>query len=126
MQLLTQATGGALPVKRLGYGSDDEARGYVEDMFRHARTLDWSSRDGWSYFDALPRIRTPLLAIASAGDRFYAPPADVVDLARQVPGARVLVVGRAGGLSFDPSHMGLVTDSRSQPIWDSAADFLLG
>jgi oxygen-independent coproporphyrinogen-3 oxidase len=126
MHLLTRATGGTLPVRRLGYGTADESRSYVEDMFRHARTLDWSARDGWSYFDALPRIRTPLLAIASTGDRFYAPPADVIDLARQVPGARTFVVGRAGGFPFDPNHMGLVTDNRSLPVWDFAADFLLG
>jgi predicted alpha/beta hydrolase len=117
---------GRMPVRRLGIGSADESIAYSDDMARGARSVDWHARDGWSYFEALARVRTPLFAISSMGDRFYAPPADVIDFARNVPGARVLTVGKMGGLSFDPGHMSIVLDERARPVWDLAADFLLG
>ncbi len=124
MRTLTQLAG-HLPVRRLRFGSADESPGYVTDMLSGSRALAWRARDGWSYFDALPHIRTRLLAIASQGDRFYAPPRDVIDLARHVPNSRTFIVGRDGGLPFNPGHMDLVLDERSRPIWNLAADFLL-
>jgi predicted alpha/beta hydrolase len=125
MGTLTQLSG-HLPVRRLRFGSADESSGYVTDMLAGSRALDWRARDGWSYWEALPRVRTPLLAIASRGDTYYAPPADVHDLARQVPRSRTFIVGKDGGLAFDPGHMALVLDPRCRPVWDLAADFLLG
>jgi predicted alpha/beta hydrolase len=117
---------GHLPVRRLRFGSADESPGYVTDMLSGSRALSWRARDGWSYWDALPKVRTPLLAIASQGDTYYAPPADVHDLARQVPHSRTFIVGAGAGLPFSPGHMQLVLDERCRPIWDLAADFLMG
>lgn len=115
---------GRLPARRLGYGTDDEPRGYVADFLRCARRLDWRARDGFGYWDALPSVRRPLLALVGAGDRLMSPPADARGLATRVPGARFEVVGRRSGLPFDPDHMGLVLDARARPAWDRAADFI--
>jgi predicted alpha/beta hydrolase len=115
---------GRLPVRRLGYGTDDEAAGYVADFVRCARGPDWRARDGFGYWDALPSVRRPLLALVGAGDRIMSPPADARGLAERVPGARVEVVGRHSGLPFDPDHMGLVLDGRARPAWERAAEFI--
>lgn len=115
---------GRLPARRLGYGSDDEARGYVHDFVRAWRLGDWRARDGFGYWQALPSVRRPLLALVGAADTLYAPPDDARALATRVPGAEFHVVGRASGLPFDPDHMGLLLDERARPAWDQAAEFI--
>jgi hypothetical protein len=115
---------GRLPVRRLGLGSADEARGYVADFVRCWRAGDWRARDGFSYWQGLPSLRRPVLAMAGAGDRFMAPEADIRGLVARIPGAEVRVYGRASGLPFDPGHMDLVLDERARPAWDELAEFI--
>ena len=117
-------TVGYLPARRLRYGSDDEAAGYVRDFVRNGRTHRWRARDGFDYWEALPRVDRPLYAVVGAGDRFMSPPADARALAERVPGAQFHVVGRATGLAVDPDHMGLVLDERARPAWNQVADFI--
>ncbi|HEX9101476.1 MAG TPA: alpha/beta fold hydrolase, partial [Polyangia bacterium] len=81
-------TVGHLPARRLRYGSDDEAAGYVRDFVRNGRARRWQARDGFDYWDALRRIERPLLALVGAGDRFMSPPADARAVAARVPGAQ--------------------------------------
>ena len=61
MGLLSRAFG-RLPARRLRYGTDDEAAGYVRDFLRNGRARRWRARDGFDYWDALPRIDRPVLA----------------------------------------------------------------
>ena len=123
MGILSRAFG-RLPARRLRYGTDDEAAGYVRDFLRNGRARHWRARDGFDYWDALPRIERPVLAIVGAGDRFMSPPDDARALATRIAHARFHVVGRATGLAVDPDHMGLVLDERARPAWDQAADFI--
>jgi pimeloyl-ACP methyl ester carboxylesterase len=123
MGVMTRAVG-RLPVRRLRYGSDDEAAGYVRDFVRNGRAHRWRARDGFDYWENLTGIEPPLLAMVGAGDRFMSPPADARAVAERVPGAQFRVVGRQSGLPFDPDHMGLVLDERARPAWDQAADFI--
>ncbi len=123
MGLLTRAFG-RLPARRLRYGSDDEAAGYVRDFVRNGRRRRWLARDGFDYWEALAGIDRPLLALVGAGDRFMSPPIAARAVAERVPGARFLVVGRRSGLPVDPDHMGLVLDERARPAWDQTADFI--
>jgi oxygen-independent coproporphyrinogen-3 oxidase len=116
---------GRLPARRLGLGSDDEPAGYSRDFVRNTRAAAWRARDGFSYFDALPSVTRPLLAMAGAGDGFMAPAADVRGLVAAVPRLDFRVVGRCSGLAFDPDHMGIVLDERARPAWDQLADFIL-
>jgi predicted alpha/beta hydrolase len=110
---------GRLPARRLRMGTDDEARGYVLQFVSNGLTARWRARDGFDYFAALERVRVPVLAIASDGDRLYSPPEDVRGLMSAVPTARVEV------LRDGPSHMGIVLDANSaRPAWELAARFI--
>jgi predicted alpha/beta hydrolase len=123
MGVLTRAYG-RLPARRLGYGTDDEPRGYVRDFVRIGRATRWRARDGFDYWEALPSVRRPLFGLVGSGDRWMAPAADARAIATRVPGAEFQVVGRRTGLSWDPDHMGLVLDPRSRPAWDQIAEFI--
>jgi hypothetical protein len=124
MGVVTRAVG-RLPVRRLGLGNNDESRGYVADFVRCWRAGDWCARDGFSYWQALPSVRQPLLALVGAGDRFMAPADDARGLVSRVPRAEVRVVGRSSGLTFDPGHMEVVLDERARPAWEALAQFIL-
>jgi pimeloyl-ACP methyl ester carboxylesterase len=116
---------GYVPIRRLGRGSDDEARRYADDFLRNAAGPSWRSRDGFDYFAALGRVTTPILAIAGAGDRLFSPPGDVKRLMAQVPSATVEIVGKATGLEIDPGHMQMVLDERMRPVWQRIARWIL-
>jgi predicted alpha/beta hydrolase len=115
---------GRVPVRALKQGSDDESRGYAEDLVRFWRTKRWLSRDGFDYWAALSRIETPCLAVVGADDRFFCPPDDAREVAERLPNRIFEIVGRASGLAVDPGHMGLVLDERCRPMWDRVATFV--
>ncbi len=115
---------GYVPVRRLRFGSNDEARTYARQFAQNGRRATWVSRDGFDYWSALPAVDVPTLALVGRGDRLYSPPADAAALAYRVRGARVEVVGRPL-LPFDPGHMALVLDGRCRPVWTRAAQFIL-
>jgi predicted alpha/beta hydrolase len=117
---------GRFPARRLRIGSNDEALGYVRDFARCTRAGDWQARDGFSYFAALPDVRTRVRAWVGAGDRIMSPPADALGFIAGVPGARLDVTGRSTGLAFDPGHMAMVLDERARPVWEQVAAFVRG
>jgi predicted alpha/beta hydrolase len=119
------ARGGPHPARRLRLGTADESAGYVADFLRWARIGDWAARDGFSYLSHLGRVAVPVLGIVGAGDRTYAPSADVRDLLAALPRSTVEVVGLATGLPFDPGHMSIVLDARARPVWRRVAEFLV-
>lgn len=115
---------GRFPARRLRLGSNDEALGYVQDFARFWRTGHWRARDGFSYYEALSRVRVPVRAWVGAGDRLMSPPAEAQGIVSPVPGARLEVVGRTSGLPFDPGHMATVLDRRVRPMWEDVASFV--
>lgn len=119
---------GRVPARRLRMGSADESWDYFGRFPRWAARGDWTAADGFSYFGNLGRIDRPALAIAAAGDLLFGVPACVRAFVAPLPHHRFLLAGRAGDivLPFDPDHMGIVTDPRSRPVWEKAADFVLG
>src|SRR5262249_17948113 len=66
---------GYLPVRRLRLGTADEPYPYLAQMGSWLAAGDWLSRDGTSYFRALPRLRVPILSVAGAGDFLLGVPA---------------------------------------------------
>ncbi len=124
MRALVAMTG-RFPSRRLSIGSDDEAGPYVRQFSEWWRAGDWCALDGFSYWDALGAVRTPIYGVVGAGDRLMSPAADMRDLVTRVPGARFEIVGRKSGLAIDPGHMGLVLDARCRPVWERVADFIL-
>jgi predicted alpha/beta hydrolase len=115
---LTRARG-RFPARRLRMGPVDEPRAYVEDLVRFWREDRWAgTRD---FTATLPEVKAPVLSILGAGDRLMGHHVAARRWIAPVPGAEVRVVGRATGLPWDPTHMGLVTDARSSAVWDDIA-----
>lgn len=106
---------GYAPIKRLGFGSEDEPASYVAQLAGWARTGRWTSRDGIDYLASLAQVNVPASAIVGTGDRLCSP-ADASVLTRRLPRpVSMRVVGRAHGDSFDPDHFTLFT--RESPVW---------
>lgn len=121
---LAASESGAFPSRHLRVGPSDECADYVGDLVRFWRTDSWRSRDGFDWYTAAQRLRVPILAITGAGDRLMAHHVGARAFADLVPTSEFRVVGRRTGLAFDPGHMALVTDARSQPVWLDVARWL--
>lgn len=112
---------GYAPIKRLGFGSEDEPASYVSRLATWARTGRWTSQDGIDYLASLAHIDTPAWAIVGAGDRLCSP-ADAEVLSRRLPRpVPMRVVSRAAGDAIDPDHFTLFTRPELAPVWDEIA-----
>jgi len=116
---------GRIPGRLLRIGPVDESGEYGRDLHRFWRS-GWRSRDGVDYLASLASVRTPVLALLGAADRYLAAPAAARAWVGHFGGEVVCrVLGRGDeGLTFDPGHMTLVTDPRSRPAWALAARFM--
>jgi predicted alpha/beta hydrolase len=124
MRMIARAAG-RFPSRRLKLGTDDESLAYVEQFATWWRADDWRALDGFSYWRALPEVRTRVLGVVGAGDRLMSPPADARGVIARLPNARLEIVGRRSGMAIDPGHMALVLDERSRPAWELVARFIL-
>lgn len=117
---------GFFPARALRLGSDDEAVGYVRDLRRMVRA-GWRSRDGaHDYGAGRGALRIPVYAIASAGDRFFAPPSVVRAFHAPFPNHRVDVVERSDDGTAPPDHADLVRSAKARAAFDRALRFLRG
>ncbi|HUQ07423.1 MAG TPA: alpha/beta fold hydrolase [Kofleriaceae bacterium] len=108
---------GYAPIKRLGFGSEDEPASYVRQLAGWARTGRWTSHDGIDYLASLAHVDVPAWAIVGAGDGLCAPE-DAAVLTRRMPRTVPMrVVSRAGGDAFDPDHFTLFTRPDMAPVW---------
>ena len=116
---------GYCPAKKVGFGSEDEALAYFEQFLVWARGERWVSNAGDDYLLRLPRFQGQTLAVVGAADTLNCRPECARRFAQNLGGALDFrVVGRQSGLSFDPGHMELVTDQRSEPLWREIAEWL--
>lgn len=116
---------GYAPIRLARLGTDDETRGYVEQLTGWARSGRWTSRTGVDYLAALSSIETATMAVSGAGDRLCVPD-DARVLTARLPGCGPLrVVGRRFGDALDPDHFQLFTDPRMAPVWDELAEFVI-
>ncbi|MCB9567242.1 MAG: alpha/beta fold hydrolase [Myxococcales bacterium] len=123
------ARAGYLPVRRLRIGSNDEALLYWRSSTAWIASGRWTSLDGAHDYEALlPRIRAPFLHVVSEGDRLYASPASALRLSAGIPRREVWHLGHpsapAGLRALAPTHMGIVTDPASGPLWEAIAGWL--
>ncbi len=115
---------GHAPVRALRAGSDDEPRGYVDQLTGWAASGRWTSRTGVDYLAGLPSISCPVWPVVGTGDRLCRPD-DAMALAGRLPEARELrVVGRDEGDPLDPDHFALFTRHELAPLWDELVDFI--
>jgi predicted alpha/beta hydrolase len=126
IRLLSLAAG-RFPARLLGIGPEDElARVMAQWMTWNLRGR-WRGDDGTDYGARLRDVRVPVLAMAGAGDRLWAPPRAVrglLDLLAS-PDRTFVVCGRDDGFSRDFDHNGLVISrpARSQ-VWPRIVDWL--
>jgi predicted alpha/beta hydrolase len=111
---------GCFPARALRLGSDDEARGYVEDFERFARTGAWTSADGRvDYLASLASVRVPFLQIVSDGDRIECVPDCGARFAALCGGGHeVFRIATADDGGPPPDHMRMVTGGRVASVWE--------
>lgn len=115
---------GHAPIRRLGLGSEDEPRGYVEQLTTWARTGAWRSREGVDYLAGLGRIEVPVWAACGLADRLCTR-RDAEVIVSRLRGARPLrLVGKAAGDALDADHFTLFTRRALAPVWDELIDFI--
>jgi predicted alpha/beta hydrolase len=116
---------GYCPSKKVGFGSEDEALDYFEQFLVWARTGTWFSNKGEDYLKRLPKYRGSVLSIVGAADTLNCRPECALHFAQHFGGTLDFrIVGKKSGLSFDPGHMELTTDPRSEPVWSDIAVWL--
>lgn len=114
---------GFAPIRALRFGTDDEPRGYVDDLTGWAASGRFTSRTGIDYLEAAASITAPVWAVTGAGDRLSAV-ADARAITDRLPGCELRVVGRAHGDAIDADHFTLFTAAELAPLWDELADRL--
>lgn len=124
--LAVSRTLGYLPVRRLRLGTADEPHEYLAQMGSWLWRDDFVAGDGFSYLQALPRLRVPILSVAGDGDWLLgAPPCQLRLLSRTGGPFSHITVGRRFGYAADPDHMKLVLDERLAPMWREVADWVV-
>ncbi len=126
IRLLSLAAG-RFPARMMGIGPEDElARVMAQWMTWNLRGR-WRADDGTDYGARLGEVRVPVLAMAGAGDRLWAPPRAVhglVDLLAS-PDRTFMVCGRDEGFSRDYDHNGLVISRPARAeVWPRIVDWL--
>ena len=127
---------GRFPSRRLRVGNNDEAAGYVRQFVAWTRGAGWQAADGFSYRQGLSSLAAPLCSIGATGDLLAAEAVCLERFYDRVPRREMVLAGArakqmlppgwtALPLPFDPGHMGIVTDARSAPAWQLAAEFIL-
>jgi len=114
---------GRFPARRFGLGSDDECERYMRDLVRFGKSGAWRSADGkHDYLAALSRIKEPVCAIASEGDKLNARPECVRRMLEMTSGATrfVRVHGRDA-----PDHAEIVTTRKAESAWSEAMEWMM-
>ena len=126
--LLTEVRG-RMPARAIRMGSADEALGYWRDMGRFIRDNAWTSRQGADYHTGLRDLGMPALCVVSDGDTLFTRPEDGMAFAAPLRHRDVVRLGHACPIAslrgLAPTHMGLVTDQASAPLWQFISAWLL-
>ncbi|HUH00827.1 MAG TPA: alpha/beta fold hydrolase [Kofleriaceae bacterium] len=115
---------GFAPIRALRLGTDDESRGYVEDLTGWAASGRFTSRTGIDYLEAAASITAPAWAVTGAGDRLSSV-ADARAITARLPACALRVVGRAHGDAIDADHFTLFTAAALAPLWDELSERLV-
>ena len=116
---------GYAPIRLFRVGTADEARAYVDQLTRWARTGQWTSNDGLDYAVALAAVTTRAWGFLGDGD----PLCNVADagaMLQRLPTSESIVqIGLAHGDAIDPDHFSLFTDRKLAPRWNALAGAML-
>lgn len=120
---------GFMPAARVGIGTADESKTYWRDLSRMATSGHWGVVDGPSYQAGLRDLECRVLHVISDGDPVLARPQDALRFT-EILGARrhVIHLGprcpEASLRGWTPDHMPMVTDPRSEALWDTVASWI--
>jgi predicted alpha/beta hydrolase len=118
------AARGHFDPRRFRLGSEAEPWPYVHQFLRFFFANRLASADGREdYGAALARVRIPVLAISSTGDRLLAHPRAVERFLAQMRNAPVthrVVRGERA-----PDHMGLCVSPSQRPLWEEIAGWVV-
>lgn len=115
------------PGRALRMGPEQEPGALIRQWMSWNLSGQWRDPTGLDYLAGLPGVRTPVLAVAGAGDRLLAPPAAVRDLLRRFGSEdrTFVVAGRSAGYSIDFDHPRLVIGQAARvEIWPRVTEWL--
>jgi alpha-beta hydrolase superfamily lysophospholipase len=119
---------GRFPTRRLGLGTQDEAKSYVHALVGFGRTGRWGSSDGHhDYLAHIADIGLPVLSVNARGDKLLARAASarLFLAAFRNADAEYWEVGHEFlGVAKDPGHMDLVTGKGADRVWREIAQWL--
>lgn len=111
---------GRFPARLLGLGPEDELPGVMAQWMQWNLQRRWRGEDGIDYEARFPELRAPVLFLAGAADRFFAPPAACRALCDRIGSSdkTFLVCGRDSGFSEDLGHTGLLVHRAARAeVW---------
>lgn len=120
----TTEVAGVFPARRLGVGTDDEARSYVRQLVLNARRDRWASIDlRHDYLREMAHLRVPILSVVGAADTWMCTP-----LCARLWLAHAIRAPVTYRVISDPDgidHMRLVIDPRMRDAWADIAEWVL-
>jgi predicted alpha/beta hydrolase len=120
-------TWGYFDPRPVRFGTDAVALPYVRQFWTMWSTNRYGSADGTiDYREALGNVSIPVFAVSSEGDTLLAHPASVESFLEPIASKHKtlrVVTSRDFGAPA-PDHMGLVTKSKSRPVWDEIANWI--
>ncbi|MEJ2678976.1 MAG: alpha/beta fold hydrolase [Gemmatimonadota bacterium] len=126
IRLLSLAAG-RFPARLLGIGPEDELARVMAQWMTWNLRGSWRGDDGTDYGARLHDVHVPVLAMAGAGDRLWAPPRAVRGLVDLLDSSdrTFTVCGREDGCSRDYDHNGLVISRPARTeVWPRIVEWL--
>jgi predicted alpha/beta hydrolase len=108
------------PARLLRLGPEDELPLAMHQWLDWHIRREWTANDGTDYTTALQIVDLPVLTLAGAGERRYAPPHAVQALYDLIGSARkeLVVAGTATGFSRDFGHADLIVSREARAeVW---------
>lgn len=108
------------PARSLRLGPEDEPAGVLEQWFDWNLHGHWAGDDGADYSHQLSTLRLPLLMLAGAGDRLWAPPHACRALFDSIGSTNrsFVLCGRDSGFTRDYGHADIVASSAAAAeVW---------
>ena len=118
---------GRIPAQRMGLGPETEPAGEMLEFIRwKKRGGRWEDSRGFSYWQGLEGISTPVLAVAAARDKNDPPEGcRLLMQAFGSPDKRFVLLGRKHGFAKDYDHIGMIVSKEAaREVWPLLADWM--
>jgi pimeloyl-ACP methyl ester carboxylesterase len=113
--------------RRVRLGPEQEPTVLIREWMGWNLRGVWRTLEGGDYLSALAGVDVPLLAVGGAGDRLFAPPSAVHDLAARFASedSTVVIAGSRTGFRAEYGHTELVASREARAeIWPLVVDWL--